>query len=658
MRRDSDRYTMFSRRALVLGGLKIGLLGTLGAQLYRLQTVEIGKYQVLDKENRIKPRFLPPSRGLIFDRTGEPLAANRNNFRVLISADRGRLSEALKQAEQVLERLEHVVPIGERERQRIVEQLRRNRSFAPVLVRENLSWEQVAQIEFNAPELPGVSTELGQTRDYFHPDLASHIVGYIGRVSPEDLRDNPDQTLERLPSLRIGKKGVEKGADRDLRGTEGAIQVEVNAVGRVVRELDRTEPEAGANLLLTLDLELQKYVVERLKDQSAAAVVMDVVTGDILSMVSVPSYDNNTFARGVTQAEWQELLADPKKPLLNKAAQGVYPPGSTYKMVTALAALEGKVLGVWDRLPCNGFIEMPGIKQKKYCWIHPAGHGSPNLLEALAQSCDCYFYEAAKRAGVDRIADMAHRLGFGKPTEAGLPEESGGLQPTRGWKQERAGAPWGIGDTYNLGIGQGDMLATPLQLAVMTARIANGGFEVKPRLVAARAGKGEPLRPPEVRNKPDAPSMRLNPVNLKAVQEGMNMVVNHGLGTAGGSRILERGMAMAGKTGTSQVKRITESERDRKMSQEELPWHLRHHALFVGYAPVENPRYACALIVEHGMGGSKTAAPITRDILIQTQKIDPSRRPDRFKNAAVVGGGSLAEAPPTADPAKPKDGAR
>ncbi len=645
MRRDTDRYALFTRRTLLLGGLQVGLLGLLGARLYWLQTVDSEKYKVLADENRISIQPLTPSRGLIFDRTGQPLAANRSNFSVLIAADKGRFSDAMKQAETVLGRLERVIAIDDRERQRILEQMRRNRSFVPVTVRESLTWEQVAQIEFNIPDLPGVSIDLGQTRHYLHPDIVSHVVGYVGRVSPEDLRDSDDAVLE-LPGVRIGKRGVEKGADEALRGRPGGVQVEVNAIGRVVRELERNESEPGANVLLTIDLELQQYVTDRLKDQSASAVVMDVVSGDVLAMVSVPGFDNNAFARGITRAEWQELLANPGKPLLNKAAQGQYPPGSTYKMVTALAALESKTLGLSDRVFCGGSIDLPGKDQKKYCWIHPAGHGWLNVVEALQQSCDVFFYEAARRAGVDRVAEVAARLGFGTPTAVGLPEESGGLLPTRAWKQEHDSKPWGVGDTYNLGIGQGAMLATPLQLAVMAARIANGGYNVRPRLIARNAAARDPLRPPPVQARPDAPSLRFNPRNLKAVQQGMDLVVNSQGGTAFAARITEKGMAMAGKTGTSQVKRITESERGRRMSQEELPWHLRHHALFCAYAPVNNPRYACAVVVEHGMGGSRTAAPITRDILLQVQKLDPSRHPERFNNAMATASGSVAETPP------------
>lgn len=625
--RDADRHARFGRRALLLGIGQVALLGGLGARQYWLTMVEGGKYKVLADDNRIGMRLQAPSRGLIFDRTGEPLAANRNNFRVVMTA------EKMRQAEEALERLDKILGLGEVERKRLLGQFRR---FTPITVKENLSWEQVAQIEFNGPELPGVAIELGQTRDYFQPELMSHIVGYIGRVDRKDLGEDDDPLLQ-LPGMRIGKKGIEKRFDDKLRGKAGAVQMEVNAVGRVVRELDRSDGEPGANVLLTIDLELQRWVAERLKNESAAAVVMDVITGDILAMVSVPGFDSNAFARGITQTEWNDLLNHPMKPLFNKAASGAYPPGSTYKMVTALAALEAGVIDVWTALPCSGSIDLPGKDQKKYCWIHPAGHGWLNVHGALAQSCDCFFYEAAKRAGVERIADMAFKLGFGRPTGAGLPEESGALQPTRSWKQESQSKAWNVGDTYNLGIGQGDMLATPLQLAVMTARIANGGYDVKPRLVASVARARDQLTAPSVQTVPDAPSLRLKPQNIAAVKQGMTMVVNGEGGTARASRITEKDMAMAGKTGSSQVKRITASERDRKMSQHELPWHLRDHALFVAYAPIDNPRYACALIVEHGIGGSSTAAPITRDILVQTQKLDPSRKPGRFKGAGAHG---------------------
>ncbi|CAN5740409.1 hypothetical protein BH11PSE3_BH11PSE3_29930 [soil metagenome] len=414
------------------------------------------------------------------------------------------------------------------------------------------------------------------------------------------------------------------------------MQVEVNAVGRVVRELDRTEGQPGTNALLTIDLELQRFAAEKMKEQqSGSVVVMDVITGDVLAMVSTPGFDPNTFARGITQTEWRDLLESVERPLNNKSINGVYPPGSTYKMVTALAALEAKVIDPWTRLPCLGHIELGNIKF--HCWLK-GGHGSTNLVEALAQSCDCYFYEAARKAGIDRVADMGMRLGFGRQSELGLPGESAGIQPSRSWKQEKLGKPWQHGDTFNLGIGQGYMNATPLQLAIMTARIANGGYEVQPNLLLASATSREELTPPAPRSKPTAPSLRLNPQHLAMVREGMVQVVasgtaNHLRKDATG-KFLDPAYRFAGKTGTAQVKRITERERDMGITQEQLPWHLRHHALFVCFGPLDSPRYACAVIVEHGRGGGLTAGPIGRDVLVETMKRDPSRRTDGFRKMA------------------------
>ncbi len=442
------------------------LLWALAGRLYQLQVIETQRFSTLAEENRINLRLLPPSRGLIFDRTGQPLAINRNNFRAMVTSDRGRGAEVL------IDRLDQLLILGETERARLLRELRRSRNAQPVVLRENLGWEEVARLEFNAPDLPGVFIDLGQTRDYPEGEMMSHIIGYTGRVADEDLAGRDDPVLQ-LATLRFGKKGVERSLEDELRGRAGAVQVEVNSVGRVVRELDRTEGQPGANALLTIDLDLQRFATERMKEhQSGSVVVLDVVTGDVLAMVSQPGFDPNTFARGITQSEWRELLESPERPLHNKSIAGVYPPGSTYKMVTALAALESKAIDPLTRLPCAGYLELGNIKF--HCWLK-GGHGSTNVTEAIAASCDCFFYEAARRAGVDRIADVGGRLGFGRQSELGLPGEAVGIQPSRPWKQEKLGKPWQHGDTFNLGIGQGYMNATPLQLAIMTARIANGG---------------------------------------------------------------------------------------------------------------------------------------------------------------------------------------
>jgi penicillin-binding protein 2 len=626
---DGERSGLFTRRALLLGGAQAVLLTALAGRLYQLQVVETDRFATLAEENRINLRLLPPSRGLIFDRAGQPLAVNRNNFRAMATSDRGRGADLL------VERLDQIFGLGEAEKNRLLRELRRSRNAQPVVVRENLGWEEVARLEFNAPDLPGVFIDLGQSRDYPEGDLMSHIVGYTGRVADEDLAGRDDPVLQ-LATMRFGKKGVERSLEDDLRGRAGAVQVEVNAVGRVVRELDRTEGQPGSNALLTIDLDLQRFAAEKMAaHQSGSVVVMDVITGDILAMVSTPGFDPSTFARGITQSEWRDLLDNPERPLHNKSISGVYPPGSTYKMVTALAALESKAIDPWTRLPCVGFLELGSIKF--HCWLK-GGHGSTNVVEAIAQSCDCFFYEAGRRAGIDRISDMAQRLGLGKVSELGLPGESAANQPTRAWKQEKIGKPWQHGDTFNLSIGQGYMTSTPLQLAIMTARLANGGYEVQPNLLLAKATPREELAPPPPRTKPTAPSLRLNPQHLALIREGMVQVVAAGtashLRVDGQGRPLDPSLRFAGKTGTAQVKRITERERDMGITQDQLPWHLRHHALFVCFGPIDNPRYACAVIVEHGQGGGKTAGPIGRDVLVETMKRDPSRRTDRFRKMA------------------------
>ena len=628
---DSDRAALFSRRAFLLAGGQAVLMSALGARLYQLQVVDSARFATLAEENRINLRLLPPPRGQIFDRNGQPIAINRNNFRAMVTSDRGR------GADMVVERLDAIFNLGEAERVRLLREMRRSRNAQPLVVRENLGWEEVAKLEFNAPDLPGVFIDLGQSRDYPEGDLMSHIVGYTGRVSDEDLVGRDDPLLQ-LPTMRFGKKGVERSLEDDLRGRAGAVQVEVNAVGRVVRELDRTEGQPGANALLTIDLELQKFVADRMKEhQSGSVVVMDVITGDIVAMVSSPGFDPSTFARGITQNEWRELLDNPTRPLHNKAISGIYPPGSTYKMVTALAALESKAIDPGTVLPCVGHLSLGDIKF--HCWLK-GGHGGTNVVSAIAVSCDCFFYEAARRAGVDKIGEMAAKLGFGKLSELGMPGESAGNQPSRAWKQEKHNTAWQHGDTFNLGIGQGFMTATPLQLAIMAARIANGGYEVQPNLLLAKATPREELAPPAPRVTPNAPSLRLNPQHLALIRQGMADVVNSGHGTAGHLRVDAKGkpidpaMRFAAKTGTAQVKRITEREREMGITQAQLPWHLRHHALFVCYGPLENPRYACSVIIEHGMAGGATAGPIGRDVLLETMKRDPSRTAGRFRKMA------------------------
>lgn len=610
MYRDPDRQKIFTRRALMLAGGQAVLLGSLAARLYHLQVLEADKYATLADENRISVKLLPPPRGTVIDRKGALLALNRQNYRAVI------LRERSPDIEETVDRFASLVELTEAERRRILREVRRRRAFVPVTVRENLSWEEVAVLEVNSPDLPGVFIEMGQTRHYPAGAATAHLVGYVGAVAEADLTGDP---LLELPGFQIGKDGVERVYDLALRGRAGRRHLEVNAVGRVIRELDRWEGQAGREIALTLDVDIQRMAIERFGEESGAAVAMDIHSGAVLVLASTPAFDPEDFARGISVSDWQELIRNPRAPLTNKAIAGQYAPGSTFKMMVALAALESGLAVPETRVVCNGVMELGTARF--HCWKR-AGHGSLDMAGGLQHSCDVYFYEMARRVGIDRIAAMARRFGFGDRTGVDLPGERQGLVPTRDWKKRATGVAWQPGESLVAGIGQGFILTTPLQLAVMTARLANGGQAVAPHVTR------DVIAGDEMGDRADAPApdMGLSPAMLNVMRTGMDLVVNDPRGTAYGARIIEREMRMAGKTGTSQVRRISERERQTGVRKnEDKPREERDHALFVGYAPVAEPRFACAVIVEHGGGGSKVAAPIARDILRELQLRIPAR---------------------------------
>ncbi len=605
-REDNDRYKVFTRRAAVLGGVKLVLVSVLVGRMYQLQVLESSRYKMLADENRINLRLLPPPRGRILDRYGKPMAVNRENYRVLLVAEKaGDVARAL-------DFLSQLIPISDYDRRRIQRETKRRRSFVPITVRENLSWDEVSKIEVNAPDLPGVVIDVGQSREYRLGPRAAHVLGYVAAVSEKELTGDP---LLELPGFRIGKSGIEKIHDLVLRGKAGNSQMEVNAVGRAIQELSRQEGQPGADVTLTIDADLQSFAVERMeKENSAAAAVLEIHTGEVLALVSTPGYDPDAFNTGLSGDQWRAILRHPYAPLTNKAISGQYSPGSTFKVVVALAALEGGIIDPEQKFFCRGWLSMG--RARFHCWKR-GGHGWMNLKNGIKQSCDVYFYEVAKRVGIDRIAKMANRLGLGQVSGVGLPNEKRGLIPTRAWKRAVTGVPWQKGETLVAGIGQGFVLATPLQLAVMTARIANGGKAVKPRLVRA-IGSGGETRAVDI---PAPPSLGISDQSLRLITQAMNAVTNELRGTARRARIKEKGMEMAGKTGTSQVRRISKREREtRVLKNHERPWKDRDHALFIGFAPVHKPRFAVSVVVEHGGGGSKVAAPIARDLLLETQR--------------------------------------
>ncbi len=592
-----------SRRSLVLGGAQFLFVGGLSLRMQYMQVNQADQYRLLAEENRINVRLIPPTRGLIFDRNGHPLAENEQNYRAVI------VREDAGDVEDVLARVAKLINLSDEDIQDTLKEIKRRSPFVPVTISDRLEWDDIAALAVNAPALPGITPEVGLSRKYpMGPDLA-HVVGYVGPVSDYDLSklDDPDPVLQ-IPRFQIGKTGVETKMETQLRGKAGSKRIEINAVGRVIRELDRAPGIAGADLQLTLDQGLQNFIQARLEGESAAAVVLDTRNGDILGIGSAPGFDPNKFVRGISTVDYTELTENKYRPLANKTVQGTYPPGSTFKMVTGLAALEAGVVAPDETVWCPGHLTSGG--RRFHCWKR-GGHGHVDLHKSLQQSCDVYFYEVARRVGIDKIAEMARRLGIGVRHDLPMSAVSKGIAPDKAWKRENRNADWVVGDTLNASIGQGLVLASPLQLAVMTARIASGR-SVTPRLIKSVDGVEQPSGA--------GLELDINPANLARIRRGMYAVSNSRRGTGFRSRLIDESMTLAGKTGTSQVRNITAAERARGVFRnEDLPWERRDHALFVCFAPYDDPHIAVAVVVEHGGGGSKAAAPIARDIAARAQ---------------------------------------
>ena len=582
-----------SRRTLLVGGIQAGLVGVLGARMHYLQVQESDQFRFLAEENRIKISLIPPARGQVFDRTGRPLAQNVQSYRVTITReDAGDIDETIARLGQLIQLDPELVAEARVE-------LKKRRGDTQVTIAEKVTWEELARVAANAPALPGIEPQVALSRHYPLGADFTHVIGYVGPVSDYDLSriENPDPLLN-LPRFQIGKTGLEAREEEELRGKAGTMRLEVNASGREVRELGRQEGKPGADIQLTIDHMLQNYVQARLGSESAAAVVIDCESGDLLAIGSSPAFDPNLFVNGISVNDYNGLIEDDHRPLVSKSVQGTYPPGSTFKMVTALAALEAGIVSSEDTYRCKGHLEV--YSQKFGCWKR-SGHGNVDLVRSPRESCDVYFYELALETGIERISEMARRLGIGERHDIPMSAVAEGLAPTKEWKNRVKGEDWVIGDSVNASIGQGFVLASPLQLAVMTARLATGRA-VTPRLIKTIDGVEQP-------SGAGAP-MGLNENHLRQIRKGMYEVVNHGSGTARGSRITSPDHQMAGKTGTSQVI-------SRRVKCDEVPWRQRDHALFVNYAPYDNPRIAVSIVVEHGCGGSSTAAPIARDITLQ-----------------------------------------
>ena len=577
------------------------MVAVLGARMRYMQVDQADQFRLLAEENRINIRLIPPSRGLIEDRNGKLIAGNEQNYRVVITR------EDAGDVEMILQRLAKLIPLSPDDIARTVKETSRTSPFVPIIVSDRLSWDDLSKIALNAPTLPGVSPEVGLSRLYPAKQDFGHVVGYVGPVSEKDLEGVTDPApVLQIPKFQIGKIGVERWMEDTLRGSAGNKRIEVNSVGRVMRELEREDGTPGADIRLTLDVDVQNYVQARLGEESAAAVIMDVTNGDLIAIASSPGFDPNLFVRGISQTDYSALTENDHRPLANKAVQGAYPPGSTFKLVTALAALEAGMITVDTKVRCPGYIEFGGTRF--HCWKR-GGHGAVDLERSLQESCDVYYYEIAQKVGIDKIAEMGRLLGLGQRHDLPMSAISEGVMPDKAWKQESYQTDWRIGDTINASIGQGYVLTTPLQLAVMAARVASGRAVV-PRLIHSVDSKIVAVA--------EAPNLGIGGSSLRAIRAGMFAVVNSERGTAKSARIAEQSMVMAGKTGTSQVRNISAAERaGGVVANADLPWKRRDHALFVAFAPYEAPKYAVSVVVEHGGGGSAVAAPIARDMLLR-----------------------------------------
>lgn len=609
VKKENKRSGVFTRRALLLGTAQIGIFGALAAKLYQVQVLEGERYSTLAESNRISARLIAPPRGRILDRTGIVVGGNRLNWRALMTA------ELTTDVDETLDSFARIVPLPEHERARIDRELRRRKRFIPITIREFLTWEEMARIEVNAPDLPGILVDVGFTRLYPQGPALAHVVGYVAPPNENDLGEEP---MLALPGIRIGRNGMEKAKDIPLRGRAGAVQMEVNAVGRVIRELDHQEGTPGQDLGLTIDVGLQNSVLRRLGNESASAVVMDCRNGEVLAMTTNPSFDPSLFNSGVSNAQWIEWTRNRKAPLINKATSGLYAPGSTFKMVVAMAGLEAKVITPGSRISCPGHLDIGDTRF--HCW-NKAGHGSLDLHGGLKNSCDVFFYETARRSGIDRVAAMANRFGIGVELEVELPGVRKGLMPTKAWRQAH-GKAWNIGDTISCGIGQGYVQTTPLALCTYVSRIASGRA-VQPHLTRTLGGVLQPGAKAS-----DWPLLGMPEPWLHGLREGMWAVVNEAGGTAPSARTGLPGMQLAGKTGSSQVRRVSREQREHGYNSANLPWEFRPHALFVCYAPYDAPRYAVSVVVEHGNAGAAAAAPLARDIMVDVLTRDPAGKND------------------------------
>jgi penicillin-binding protein 2 len=601
---------LISRRMFLLTAAKVVVMVGLVGRLISLQINQATKYKSLSDKNRFREWKLAPERGVIKDFFDQELASNEPLYQVHL------VPENAKNLNQLFVRLKGILNITDKKISYLKRKIKKQKPWEPIIVSDNLNWSEFSRINLFLHELDGVEPIVSVARKY--PDNSSaHILGYVSQISAKDLKTKKYLKALSVPGLAVGKTGLERKLDEEIIGKVGFQRYEVNAFGKRIKEIQINEGQAGKSFKTTLDYEIQKYTNKLLQDKAAAVCVMDIFTGDIVSLVSAPTFKPNEFVHGLDKKYWNSLINDGKKPLTNKAMAGLYPPGSTIKTLVALSALENGIIKPLDSFKCKGKIELHG--EKFHCW-EKKGHGIVNLRKGIQRSCDVYFYEVARKLGVDRLSITAKKFGLGRTVLSDFIEEKKGVVPNTKWKKKNIGQNWYIGETLHSGIGQGYFQSTPLQLCLMTAQIANGGYEIKPRIIFEE--NNNDVRNFINKNYVDPLSVRMNLKPLFKNQENINLIkdamyssTNEPGGTSYRHRMENPKFTFAGKTGSSQIKRFTEAQREAEVKQNDLNYKDRDHALFIAFAPYKNPKYAISVVVEHGGSGGSAAAPIAKKII-------------------------------------------
>ncbi len=589
MKRTHDllRNHSITRRSFMIMSGQAGLFSVLASKMLYMQIVDAKKYRILSDKNRISLVMLSPARGEITDRNGNIICTNHSAFRVILNkTENPKYKDAVKHLGDLLN-------LSENEHIDLAKVAAKIQKKQPSPLFENLSWEQVAIIEENISTLDGIYIDTGQYRQYNFAEYLSHPIGYISRISKQD---KVDFELENVADFQMGKHGIEKFYEEDLQGSFGMQEVEVNAHGMLIREISKTPSTPGHDIKTNIDTDIQIAAMKILNPKGSSAVILDLLNGEVITMASSPGFDPNQFVGGVSQNYWNQMLNDPHKPLINKCIQNNYPPGSIFKMIVVLAALENG-MDPNIKINCTGHSVLGDSHFR--CWYRP-GHGELDMAHAIEHSCNSYMYYIAKTIGAEKIAETARKFGLGSNTGIDLPSESAGLIPDAVWKKSKFKQKWTLGDSLNTAIGQGFVLATPLQLACLCGSIASGGKLFTPRIVGSKEIK----------------RIDVAPEHLEFLKAGMVNVINAPSGTAYAQRISHPDWIMAGKTGTSQV-RSKIGETDWSTSG---PWESRNHALFIGYAPAHAPRFAISVVVDHGGGGGSAAAPIARELMLELRK--------------------------------------